>query len=194
MKTSPSSGTLILAVLVSLPAALHAQTDVSRFVGQPEFSEGDALGYLIWLDRDTWNVRWTTFGVEHGFEGRVIVEGGEIDDFDRVDPDTERRILAPGRPPRVTRGPRGRVTGVNPGRAPVVASRPEDRIEQEDEQTILFMARTDDDIDGFKFKTTGDPRTIRFNLRIDGEPRPEEVEVGEANFKPERNPVIVRLR
>src|SRR6185295_10057282 len=106
----------------------------------------------------------------------------------------ERKVIAPGRPPRVVRGPRGRVRGVAGGRAPVVASREEDKIEQETERLIRFVTRTDDDIDGFDVKVTDSTEVIRFVLEIDGQPRPAEVEVGRENFKPNENPLVVRLR
>jgi hypothetical protein len=175
------------------PAA-SVQTNELRFVGKPEFSEGDALGYFIWKDGDTWKVRWTTFGAAHQFSGRVTLEGGAIRSFKRVDVDTERKVLAPGRPGRVVRGPRGRVVGVAPGRPAVVASREEDHMNQETEQLIRFATKTDDDLDGFDFRVSNDTTSIRLFLEIDGKPRPAEVEVGKGNFKPNEHPVVVRIR
>jgi hypothetical protein len=83
---------------------------------------------------------------------------------------------------------------VRPGRAPVVAERIEDKIEQEDEHTLQWLTQTDDDVDGIDFKVTGSAVVIRFNLMIDGEPKPAEVEVGKENFKPNENPVRARLK
>ena len=163
-------------------------------IGKPKFSEGKALGYFVWKDGDTWRVRWTTFGAAHRFNGRVVVAGGTVESLKRIDVDTERKLIAPGRPGRVVRGPRGRVRGVAGGRPAVVASRDEDRIEQEDERTIRFNTRTDDDIDGLDFKIGGGVQEVRFFLMIDGEPRPREVEVGKENFKPNAHPLVVRLR
>jgi hypothetical protein len=188
--------TLACALLI---AALHtapivADTVAARFDGRPKFSEGKALGYFVWKEGDTWKLRWTTFGAEHRFSGRVAVEGGEIKSMKRIDVDTERKVIAPGRAPRVVRGPRGRVRGLRGGRAPVVALRDEDKIQQENERLIRFMTRTDDDIDGIDFKVSDDARLLRFVLEIDGVPRPAEVEVGSGNFKPNENPLIVRLR
>lgn len=172
---------------------VHAETSAARFAGKPKFDEGYALGYFIWRDGDGWKVRWTTFGAEHRFSGRVVVEGGELRDFKRIDVDKERRVIAPGRPARVVRGPRGHVRAVRPGRGAVVATREEDHIEQETEHLLRFNTRTDDDIDGFDFKTVGGIREIRFVLEIDGVPRPAEVEVGRENFKPREAPIVVRL-
>jgi hypothetical protein len=177
-------------VLLCATATLVADVGEARAVGRPEFREGEALGYFVWRDGDTWKVRWTTFGATHRFSGRVTLEGGELRDFDRVDADTERRIVRPGRAPR--RGPRGRV--IVPGRAPVVASREEDHLEQETERVIRFTTRTDDDIDGFDFKVTAATERLRFVLEIDGKPRPEEVEVGRENLKPNEHPLVIRLR
>lgn len=180
-------------VLVASVATL-ADVPVDRLDGRPKFSEGDALGYFVWKDGDTWKLRWTTFGAQHRFSGRIVVEGGEIRSMKRVDADTERRVIAPGRPPRVVRGPRGRVRGVDRGRSATVATREEDRIEQESEREIRFLTRTDDDIDGLDFKVTDSTRNVRFMLQIDGAPKPAEVEVGRSNFKPNAHPLVVQVR
>ena len=134
-----------------------------------------------------------TFGSEHRFTGRIRLEGGAIQSFKRIDVDTEIKLLAPGRPGHVVRGPRGHVVGRTGGRPPVVASREEDRIEQETEQVIRFATRTDD-LDGLDFKVTPATELLRFVLEIDGKPHPAEVEVGRENFKPGEHPLVVRLR
>src|SRR5687767_719795 len=184
--------TMIVCAVV-LTAASAADTPLVRAEGKPTFSEGKALGYFLWKDGVKWKLRWTTFGAAHRFEGRVVVIGGTIESFKRIDVDEERRVIAPGRAPRVVRGPRGRVRGVA-GRPAVVATRDEDRIEQEDERTIRFNTRTDDDIDGLDFKVDGTPRELRFILMIDGKPRPAEVEIGKENFKPNAHPLVIRLQ
>jgi hypothetical protein len=179
---------------IGFAATASAQTLAARFDGRPTFKEGKALGYFIWRDGDTWKLRWTTFGAEHRFSGRVVVEGGSIASFKRIDVDEERRVIRPGAAPRVVRGPAGRVRGVRPGRAPVVAERTEDRIEQENEGTLQWLTRTDDDVDGIDFKVTESSVVIRFNLMIDGEAKPAEVEIGKENFKPNENPIRARLK
>jgi hypothetical protein len=181
---------LVMAVAVLASTPLSADVDAGRFPGRPEFKEGKALGYFVWRDGDTWKVRWTTFGAEHVFNGRVILEGGEIESLKRVDLDTERRVVRPGQ--RAVRGARGRV--VRPGRGAVVASREEDHVEQESETIIRWRTRTDDDADGFDFKVTRGTERLRFALQIDEKARPEEVEVGRDNFKPNESPLVVRLR
>jgi hypothetical protein len=182
------------AVFSAASLGVTAAVDVIRFIGKPTFSEGKALGYFVWREGDTWKVRWTTFGEQHRFSGNVTAEGGELTSFKRIDVDTERRVIAPGRPGRVVRGPRGRVVGVNPGRGAVVASRDEDKIEQADEHMLRFLTRTDDDIDGFDFKVSNSTNVLRFVLQIDDRPRAAEIEVGQNNFKPNEDPLIVRLR
>ncbi len=174
-------------VVCSIPALSEVRAE--RFAGKPAFSEGKALGYFVWRDDDTWKVRWTTFGAEHHFTGRVMLEGGEIRSLKRVDADTERRVIRPGLPPRP--GPRGRLL---PGRRAVVATAQEDRIEQETERLIRFATRTDDDIDGFDFKVSSGTSGLRLVLESDGKPRSGEVEVGRENFKPNENPLVVLLR
>lgn len=184
---------LVVAALGSA-TALQAATAAARFDGKPAFKEGKALGYFVWRDGDTWKVRWTTFGAEHRFTGAVFVEGGELQSFKRIDVDAERRVVRPGRPARVVRGPRGRVRAVAPGQAPVVASRDEDHINQENEHEIRFLARTDDDIDGFDFKVGDRTDRIRFRLEIDGRMKSEEIEVGARNFHPEEDPLVAVLK
>ena len=184
----------LFTLLALIAPIASAQTLAVRFDGRPEFKEGKAYGYFIWRDGDTWKLRWTTFGAEHRFNGRIVLEGGEIKSFKRIDVDEERKVIRPGHAPRVVRGPAGRVRGVRPGRAPVVAERTEDKIEQEDERTLLWSTRTNDDIDGVDFKVTESTVVIRFNLMIDGEAKPAEVEVGKENFKPNENPVRARLK
>lgn len=179
---------------LALVSPVRAQTAAIRFDGRPTFKEGKALGYFIWRDGNTWKVRWTTFGSEHRFSGRIVIEGGQIESFKRVDVDEERKVIRPGSPTRVVRGPAGRVRGVRPGRAPVVTEKTEDKIEQEDERTLQWLTRTDDDVDGIDFKVTDPTVVIRFNLMIDGEAKPAEVEVGKENFKPNENPVRARLK
>ena len=186
--------TTIAFALVAIAPAVSAQTLAARFDGRPEFKEGKAYGYFVWRDGDTWKVRWTTFGAEHRFNGRIALEGGEIKSFKRIDVDEERKVIRAGSAPRAIRGPAGRVRGVRPGRAPVVAERAEDKMEQEDERTLIWLTKTNDDIDGIDFKVTESTVVIRFNLQIDGEAKPTEVEVGKENFKPNENPVRARLK
>ena len=189
-----ASSFVCVSTILFSAALLFADTALTRLDGQPKFSEGQAMGYFVWRDGDTWKLRWTTFGAQHRFSGTIRAEGGALQSLKRIDVDTERKVIAPGRPPRIVRGPRGRVVGRVGGRAPVVASREEDRIEQETEQLIRFVTRTDDDLDGLNFKVTQTTELLRFVLEIDGVPRPAEVEVGKDNFKPNENPLVVRLR
>lgn len=187
------AGILMGGMVISTPVVL-ADTALARLNGRPKFDNGRALGYFVWKDGDTIKVRWTTFGAEHRFSGRITVEGGQVASFKRIDVDTERRVVAPGRAPRVVRGPRGRVVGTTGGRPPVVAVRDEDRMEQETERVIRFATRTDDDLDGLDFTVTPATDLVRFLLEIDGVPRPGEVEVGGDNFKPNETPLVVRFR
>lgn len=185
---------LSLLALFLVQVGVRAEIREARADGRPTFSEGKALGYFVWKEGSTWKVRWTTFGAQHRFSGRIVLEGGQLTSFKRVDADTERRVVAPGRAPRVVRGPRGRVVGRTGGRAPVVAEREEDHINQESEREIVFNTRTDDDIDGFDFKVGGNTDRIRLNLQIDGEMRRSEIEVGRSNFKPDEDPLVIVLR
>ncbi|HUR32867.1 MAG TPA: hypothetical protein VM032_03675 [Vicinamibacterales bacterium] len=185
---------LALAGGSSAAFTLQAATAAARFDGKPQFKEGKALGYFIWRDGDTWKVRWTTFGAEKRFTGTVLVEGGELRSFTRIDVDHERRLIRPGRPGRVVRGPRGRVRAVSPGRAPVVAERDEDHINQENEHQIRFSARTDDDIDGFDFTVGERTDRIRFRLEIDGRIKADDIEIGARNIHPDEDPLVAVLR
>ena len=185
----------VALAVVCLAAASVGAIERATFDGKPAFKEGDSFGYYLWLDGDTWKVRWTTFGAMRHFAGSVHAEGGgELYDLKRIDVDTERRVIAPGRPGRVVRGPRGRVVGVNPGRAPVVAERSADHIERDDANTIRFSTRTDDDIDGFDFKVKGGAERLRFVLQIDGKSRAADVNIGRNNTHPADDPFVVPLR
>ena len=184
-----------VSVLLGLPLLFLSQPPQSsdRFEGRPAFAEGTELGYYVWHDDDGWQVRWTTKGIQRRFTGTVISEGGELKSLKRIDVETERAVLYPGRRAHVVVGPRGRAH-VAPGRGPVVVTRDQDKIEKEDDHTIVFSALTSDDIDGFRFRVDDKVQILRFALQIAGEPRPLLVEIGRDNFKPGSLPLIVRLK
>jgi hypothetical protein len=184
---------LLLGVLslVTIAPRLTAQADM--YNGRPAFAEGVALGYYVWRDGDHWHVRWTTMGRTRSFTGSVVSEGGELHSLKRIDVESETRVLYPGRAGRVWVGPRGR-THVGPGRAPVVVTRDQDKIEKDTDNRIIFNARTTGDIDGFDFNVDNKVNLLRFVLDIDGKPMPNFVEAGSANQKPRELPLIVRLK
>jgi len=185
---------IVAAALVGIPVGATAQEPATQYDGKPSFEAGKALGYFLWRDGETWKLRWMTFGAAHSFSGRVVVEGGAIESFKRIDIDTERQVIRPGHRTTTVRGPRGRPVAVRPGRAPVVAVKTLDKIEQQSETIVQWLTNTDDDLDGIDFKVTASATVLRFNLMIDDEARPKEVEGGKGNFKPGVNPVVVRLR
>jgi hypothetical protein len=182
---------LLLPLLLAAGPARAQAPDV--FDGRPAFAEGVELGYYVWREDDTWHVRWTTLGVLRRFTGSVTGDGGDLKSLKRIDVEAERKVIYAGRGPRVVVGPRGRAH-VAPGRAPVVVSREQDRIEKEGDNRIVFLARTDDDIDGFDFKVDDKVTALRFVLQIDGRPHPNLVELGRANRKAGSLPLLVRLR
>jgi hypothetical protein len=181
---------LSLVSMLALSPSVFAQTGI--FEGKPTFAEGVDLGYFVWKEGDTWHIRWTTRGQLRQFSGSVVAEGGELKSLKRIDVESERRVLYPGRAPRVVYGPRGR-GHVRGGRAPVVVSREQDKIEKDGDNKILFLARTNDDIDGFDFKVDKNVRLLRFVLEIAGQPRPQNVEIGKNNVKATNIPLVVRL-
>jgi len=183
---------LLAGSTVSVPSRLAAQ-GLPAFNGRPEFREGSDLSYFVWRDGNTWHVRWTTLGQQRVFTGVVRATGGKIDDLKRVDVDAELKVIRPGRPARLVRGPAGRVRGVAPGRPAVVATKTEDHITKVDDHLIRWNARAADDIDGFSFKAD-DVAALTFDLNIAGESRPRSVEIGRNNTHPENNPFTVRLR
>ncbi|MEK6287762.1 MAG: hypothetical protein AABO57_18750 [Acidobacteriota bacterium] len=170
---------MFISLLAFSPSSL-AQTDM--FEGRPTFSEGAELGYYIWKEGDKWKLRWTTMGPLRRFTGSVVAEGGELHDLKRIDLEEERRVLYPGRAPNVWVGPRGR-THVGGGRAPVVVERKQDIIKKDGDRTIVFAAKTGNDIDGFDFKVDKKVTALRFVLDIDGRKLPQRVEVGKNNQK-----------
>lgn len=177
----------MMAVAAPLTAA-----DAARFDGRPEFTSGGDRGYFVWREGEKWHVRWTTQGAQRRFTGTVTAEGGKLKSLKRIDVEEERRLIAPGRPGHVWRGPRGRLHA-RPGRAAVVAEREQDRIEKDGDQEIHWVSRTDADIDGFDFKVDSHVTRLRFVLQMDGESRPGLVEFGRTNARPERNPFGVDL-
>lgn len=184
----------LLAIVFLLGGAHPDAADRGEFDGRPAFKEGRDLGYYVWADGDTWHVRWTTMGARRHFTGNVTAEGGELKSLKRIDVETERKVIRPGRAPHVIRGPRGRVTGVAGGRPAVVASRAQDHVEMDGKSRLRFSALTDDDIDGYDFKVTNGVKALRFVLEIDGASRPADVESGRNNRHPPQNPFVVQLR
>lgn len=184
---------LAAAVAVALGATPQPWMDKNTFNGRPTFKEGRDFGYYVWREGDTWHVRWTTLGAMRRFSGTVTADGGDLESLKRIDVETERRVIRPGRPPRVVVGPRGRAR-VAGGRPPLVATTEQDRIEKDGDDKIRFNARTDDDIDGFDFKVDDEVVRLRFALRIDGNSRPLDVEVGTGNRHPSGNPFVVSVK
>jgi hypothetical protein len=181
--------TLILTLVQFTPAA-SAPDQI--YDGRPVFSQGTDLGYFIWRDGDTWHVRWTTKGQKRRFSGAVETTGGKLKSLKRIDVESERKVLYPGRPGHVWVGPRGRVHSRR-GRAPVVAERKEDKIEKDGDYRIVFSSLTDDDIDGFDFKVDNETGLLRFMLQIDGRPEAQRVELGKGNVRAERLPLVLAL-
>ena len=187
-----------LAAAFVLGGSKLVAADRDLFEGRPSFEEGRDLGYYVWVDGDTWHVRWTTTGKMRHFTGHVAAIGGDLRSLKRIDVEKERQVIRPGRAPRVVRGPGGRVQGVRgrvkSGRPPVVATREQDKIDMDGDRRIIFNARTDDDIDGFDFKVDRKVESLRFVLDIDGDSRPALVEAGRRNRHPAASPFVVNLR
>jgi hypothetical protein len=190
------SGFILKAVFLAvacLAFANDARAQAEIFDGKPDFAKGSDMGYFIWRDGDEWHVRWTTKGEMRRFSGSVAAEGGELKSLKRIDVETERKVIRPGHAPRTVIGPRGRVR-VRGGRPPVVAEREQDRIEKDGDNRIRFLARTDDDIDGFDFKVDSNVTSLRFALAIDNQARAQQVECGRENRKAPSIPFTVRLK
>src|SRR4051812_10402153 len=131
-----------LALLALIPALLipAAASDPSMFDGRPTFAEGESLAYYIWRDGDMWHLRWTTLGKMRSFTGSVEADGGHIKSFPRVAVEGEKKVVYPGRPARVTVGPRGRV--FRRGGAPaVVETKTQDHIDMDGDSRIAFNTK-----------------------------------------------------
>jgi hypothetical protein len=166
---------------------------IDAFDGRPTFKEGSDRSYFVWRDGERWHLRWTTMGVERTFSGTIRATGGAVADLKRIDVDEELKVIRPGRPARVVRGPRGRAVGVAPGRPRVVAEKTDDHITRVDDHLIRWDTKTNDDIDGFDF-TAKDVASLTFDLKISGDAKPLGVEVGQHNVHPPDNPFTVRVR
>jgi hypothetical protein len=184
---------LLLAATLLVVYSYRADAQTSMYDGRPTFSEGVDLGYYIWKDGDQWNVRWTTRGTMRRFTGSVVADAGELESLKRIDVESESKVLYPGRARHVVVGPRGRAR-VTRGRAPVVVTKEQDKIEKDGDRRIVFNALTNDDIDGFSFKVDGDPSELRFFLQVDGKPARNLIEVGKNNEKPVGPPLVVQLK
>ncbi|MGE0883176.1 MAG: hypothetical protein AB7P14_06500 [Blastocatellales bacterium] len=184
---------LMVGVLMALMTTAAMAQSAATFDGKPDFSKGDEISYYVWRDGDEWHVRWTTNGTLHRFNGSVMSEGGELKSLKRIDVESESRVIAAGRAPRVVRGPRGRVVGVRGGRAPVVVNREQDKIEKDGDHRIHFLSANDGDIDGFDFKVDKNVASLKFALEIDGKPAPRRIEVGKSNAKASGVPFSVSL-
>lgn len=174
-----------------LSTQLHAQSDM--YDGRPSFKEGGELGYFVWHDGVNWHLRWTTRGVMRRFTGSVSADGGELKSLKRVDVESETRVLYPGRPLRVVVGPRGgsRVIG---GRAPVVETHDQDRVEMDGDSRIRFSALTNNDIDGFDFKVDDKVETLNIVLTIDNRLTPNLIVAGKDNQHPGSLPLVIRVK
>src|SRR5262245_40599343 len=181
---------LTLGLIVMGGMAATALTAADLYEGRPAFKEGSDRGYFVWRDGDRWHVRWTTRGEAHHFTGTVRATGGKLDNLKRIDLDEELRVIRPGAPPHVVRGPAGRVRGVAPGKAPVVASKTADHVERVDDHLIRWTTRTTADIDGFDFTAAGNP-ALHFDLKIDNASRPVDVVLGRDSVHPKANPFNV---
>ncbi len=190
MKRRISTTVVLAAAAVALsliPGTAGAQENL--FDGRPVFSEGRDLGYWVWRNGDKWSVRWTTLGAKRHFTGVVTAEGGSLKGLKRIDVESERKVIRPGRAPHVVRGRRGKVRGVAGGRAPVVVERTEDKIAKDGDARIRWSSRTDDDIDGFDFEVGSKVTALRFAMEIDGQSRAALVECGRGNRHPPGQPV-----
>lgn len=166
---------------------------IESFDGKPEFKEGTDMGYFIWHEGDTWKLRWTTMGQRRHFTGHVTAEDGELKSLKRIDVESERKVIRPGRAPHVAVGPRGRVYRRG-GVAPVVVEKKEDQFEKDGDRRINFSTFTDDDIDGFDFKVDKNVTALRFVLEINGKALPRFIETGRNNQHPPGVPFVVKLR
>jgi hypothetical protein len=185
--------TLLIAVSFVVVHSSAALAQPAMYEGRPAFAEGTELGYYIWKDGQQWHVRWTTKGAARRFTGTVVADAGEFHKLKRVDVESESRVLYPGRPRHVVVGPRGRARVVG-GRAPVVVSKDQDKVEKEGDRLIVFNALTVGDIDGFDFTTDDRMSELRFTMQVNGQPMPNIIEVGKNNDKPHHLPLVVQLK
>jgi hypothetical protein len=183
---------LATAVFATHPARTAAQS-FQAFQGRPAFKEGSDLSYFVWREGDRWQLRWTTVGQQRVFTGTVRALGGKLEDLKRIDVDAELKVIHAGRPAHVVRGPAGHVRGVAPGHAPTVVNKTDDHISKVDNHLIRWTTKAAGDIDGFSFKVDG-VEALTFDLNIQGQSRPQTVEIGRNNVHPQSNPFTVKIR
>ena len=178
-------------VLAGGLAGTAAKPAADIYDGRPAFKEGSDRAYFVWRDGDRWHVRWTTRGEAHQFTGTVRAGGGSLEGLKRIDLDAELRVIRPGAPAHVVRGPAGRVRGVAPGRPAVVGGTSQDKVDRAGDHLIRWTTRTSADIDGFDF-TASHTSSLQFDLKIDGVSRPVDIELGRGNAHPAQNPFTVK--
>ena len=167
-------------ILMLAPAPLIQS---SVFDGRPSFSQSVELGYYLWRDGNSWHVRWTTKGRARTFAGSISATGGSLKSFQRIDVDSERKILYPGR---------GRLLTIVVGAPTPSAGRPP-VLKMGDDGKLNFDALTENDIDGFDFEVE-DVDELRFDLAIDGSALPNRIMIGRKNKKPSELPLIIVLK
>lgn len=172
--------------------SLSALAQPDRCEGRPHFAEGADLGYYLWEEGGKWHLRWTTQGRQRHFTGTVVAEGGNLKSLKRIDVESERRVVYPGRAPRVVVGRGGRAR-VKRGRRPVVVEKTQDKIEKDGDNRIVFSSKTTDDIDGFDFETGKKVTALRITLEIDGKRAPRQLEIGRHNWSPNAFPLVVPI-
>ncbi len=180
---------LLISMLGILPS-VKAQADM--FDGKPTFAQGTDLGYFIWREGDTWHIRWITKEKMRKFSGSIASDGGKLKSLKRIDVDSERVVLYVAKIPRVEIGLDGKGY-FRGGKAPVIVESM-DKLKKDGDNRIEFLARTNDDIDGFDFNVDDRVVSLSFVLKIDGRNVPQLIEMGNKNQKAESLPLRVRLK
>jgi hypothetical protein len=148
---------VVLAMVVGMATNELPAADELNPSGRPaQLREGAATSLYVWRDETGWHIRTTTGGKQREFRGTVRAIGGTFASMEL--PKTEGKK---GKPK--TRD------------AWAISA---------DKQTLAIELKTKGKIDGCDFHLSRDVRYLDFDLRIDGESRPDHIYIGNAGTHP----------
>ena len=184
---------MAFAAVAVMLASTTASGPLDSYEGRPTIDQRNATGYYLWHGGDQWHIRWVAVDHARQFKGSVVAEGGRIRSMKQIDPGVEARTYLPWvKNLTVTVG---RIDGVGSHGAPP-PERSDDRtnIKNDGPAKIAFDARVGDNVGGFDFSPDDSVTTLRFDLQLDGKPKPAMIRIGKEGQVGTDLPLVVALR
>jgi hypothetical protein len=152
--------TILVVIGMAVLVSGLALAEELRPRGRPEVLNKGRPSYYIWFDKDGWHLR-TTAKEPHRFTGVIEVTEGTFTDLKNASADARTRRAGGD-------GDRGHIS--------------------KDKLKIDFGMRTNGDFDGFDFKVSDKTKTLKFDLKIDGDPINQKfILIGAKGQNPENN-------